>query len=162
MSNPPGAQPPQATSTNPPWPIYDLFLDLPHPSASSVCPGPFLIPSPVKNPVDLKTVTVPQVTLFAFPEVAAKDAQQQQTQQQLNRFDMYAMQNPFTQFTHFTFSLQLENGVRLHGHCRRYMPPHLHARTRYDVGRRGERALVILTRATGADALYASILKCVP
>lgn len=47
----------------------------------------------------------------------------------------------------------------MHGHVRRYLPPHLVARSRYDVGRRGERALVIMTRATGADSLYASILK---
>lgn len=148
-----------SNATTSPPPIYDLFLDLPHPAASSTCPGPFLIPSPVKNPVDLKTVTVPSVTRFAFPEYNVDQQQQQPQQQSLNRHDMYAMQNPFTQFTQFTFSLQLESGERLHGHVRRYMPPHLIARTRYDVGRRGERALVLLTRATGADALYAAILK---
>lgn len=64
-------------------------------------------------------------------------------------------------FLQFTFSLQLQTGSRLHGHVRRYLPPHLVARTRYDVGRRGERALVVLTRATGADLLYAAILKYV-
>lgn len=102
--------------------------------------------------------SLPQIACFAFPE---HDQSQQQAQQQqqatLNRYDQYAMRNkPFCQFT---FTLQLGTGVRMHGHVRRYLPPHLIARSRYDVGRRGERALVILTRASGADLLYGAVLK---
>jgi hypothetical protein len=144
-----------------PWPLYDLFLDLPHPAASKSCPGPFLIASPVQpNPVaDEMQSILPQIARFAFPEYDESTQQQQAEQKDLNRYDVYAMQNE--SFLQFTFSLQLQTGSRLHGHVRRYLPPHLTARTRYDVGRRGERALVVLTRATGADLLYASILKYV-
>jgi len=159
------APPPQASgggaSSGTPWPLYDLFLDLPHPAASKSCPAPFLIASPVQNPVQNEIQSIlPQIARFAFPEYDDTATSQQQATTAtatLNRYDVYAMQNE--SFLHFTFSLQLQCGSRLHGHVRRYLPPHLVARTRYDVGRRGERALVVLTRATGADLLYAAILK---
>jgi len=102
--------------------------------------------------------TIPQVACFAFPEYEQVPGSQPE-QDDLNRYDYYATQNKA--FQQFIFSLQLGTGIRLHGHVRRYLPPHLVARTRYDVGRRGERALVILTRAAGADMLYAAILKYV-
>jgi hypothetical protein len=166
----------QSHSPLPPlcWPLLDWFLDLPHPAASKSCPGPFLIPSPVvPNPVadEIQTI-LPQIARFAFPEYdesavsasasaasSASNSNDPNGGNGLNRYDVYAMQNE--SFLHFTFSLQLSSGARVHGHVRRYLPPHLVARTRFDVGRRGERALVLLTRATGADLLYAAILKYV-
>jgi hypothetical protein len=63
---------------------------------------------------------------------------------------------------HFTFSLTDEHGNRIYGHVRRYLPCHLGVRSRYDVGRRGPRALVLLTKTTGADPLFAALLKYVP
>jgi hypothetical protein len=177
------AQPPHqaSTSSHSPsplqplcWPLLDWFLDLPHPAASKSCPGPFLIPSPVvPNPVadEIQTI-LPQIARFAFPEYDESSASSTAPNSNdpngtstamvgngLNRYDVYATQNE--SFLHFTFSLQLSSGARVHGHVRRYLPPHLTARTRFDVGRRGERALVLLTRATGADLLYAAILKYV-
>lgn len=146
-----------------PWPLYDLFLDVPHPAASASCPKPFWISSPVRDDalMDELRKTLPQISCFAFPEHDQSTMPAPQPPSPgsaaLNRFDYYATQNKA--FQQFTFSLQLSTGVRLHGHVRRYLPPHLTARSRYDVGRRGERALVILTRAGGADLLYASILK---
>lgn len=153
MAQPP--PPPQQSSQ--PWPLYDLFLDLPHPNSSkTVNPGPFLIPSPIACEITHEIQKLlPNIARFAFPEY---DAQEQPTNF-LNTHDIYASQS--SGFTGFTFTLQLSSGSRLHGHVRRCMPPHLTARTRYDIGRRGERALVILTRATGADSLYAAILKYV-
>jgi hypothetical protein len=139
-----------------PWPLFDLFLDVPHPAASASCPPPFLVTSPDSSE-DLSQ-TIPQIARFAFPEYDGPVGQQQP--QPINRFDRYAMQCPG--FQHFTFSMQLQSGTRLHGHVRRYLPPNLQAPTRYDVGRRGERALVLLTRCAGADTLYAAILKYVP
>jgi hypothetical protein len=144
-----------------PWSLYDLFLDLPHPAGSKACPGPFLIPSPVTNSgiseQEIQAI-LPQIARFAFPEYdEAAAPPTSKDPAALNPFDVYAMQNE--SFLQFTFTLQLQSGQRLYGHVRRYLPPHLGARTRYDVGRRGERALVILTRATGADLLYAAILK---
>ena len=164
-------QPPTAGSSPlQPWPLYDLFLDLPHPSASISSPKPFLIPSPVTNngisENEIQAI-LPQIARFAFPEydetapTSPKNVPTGNTNGEsvLNKYDFYAMQNE--SFKHFTFTLQLQSGQRLHGHVRRYLPPHLTARTRYDVGRRGERALVVLTRATGADLLYSAILKYV-
>jgi hypothetical protein len=150
-----------------PWPLYDLFLDLPHPCASKSSPKPFIIPSPLANAIaeNEKQSILPQIARFAFPEydetapTSPKHTLDNNSENVLNKYDFYAMQNE--SFKQFTFTLQLQSGQRLHGHVRRYLPPHLTARTRYDVGRRGERALVILTRATGADLLYSAILKYV-
>jgi hypothetical protein len=146
-----------------PWPLFDLFLDVPHPAASKSCPGPFLIPPPGDaSMADAIHKNLNQILRFAFPEY---DDQQQQQQQQkieseLNQYDVYAMQSARgTDASFFTFSWQLQSGQRLHGHVRRHLPPHRAARARYDVGRRGERALVLVTRASGADRLYAAILK---
>jgi hypothetical protein len=163
--------PPAAIAALQPWPLYDLFLDLPHPAGSKSCPGPFLIPSPVtSNTIADREVQaiLPQIARFAFPEYdeaaspssSPKNLNQPESSIEiLNKYDFYAMQNE--SFTQFTFTLQLQSGQRLHGHVRRYLPPHLSARTRYDIGRRGERALILLTRATGADLLYSAILKYV-
>ena len=140
------------------WPLFDMFLDIPHPAASQQCPGPFVIPAPANAPNSLEAnevqAVLPQIARFAFPEY---DEAPQAQSGFLNKYDVYAMQS--TSFLHFTFGLQLQSGQRVHGHVRRYMPPHLTARTRYDVGRRGERALVLLTRQLGADLLYAAMLK---
>ncbi|GAX21700.1 hypothetical protein FisN_3Hh492 [Fistulifera solaris] len=142
-----------------PLPLFDLFLDVPHPAASSSCPKPFWVPSPARDDALMEEMqkSIPQVASFAFPEYDQTSAPPASGASPLNRYDYHAMQN--TPFLQFTFSLQLSTGARMHGHVRRYLPPHLVARSRYDVGRRGERALVILTRAAGADSLYASILK---
>jgi hypothetical protein len=167
---PPAQQATTAAPSLQPWPLYDLFLDLPHPSASLSSPKPFLIPSPIENngvsEAEIQAI-FPQIARFAFPEYdetapsSPKNVSAGNTNVDnvLNKYDFYAMQNE--SFKQFTFTLQLQSGQRLHGHVRRYLPPHLTARTRYDVGRRGERALVLLTRATGADLLYSAILKYV-
>ena len=139
-------------------PLFELFLDLPHPHASQECPGAFLIPAPHLQTTELATPE--QVTRFAFPEllITPNHPEQQQHNTRLNKYDVYGIQN--TSFSFFTFSWQTADGSRLHGHVRRYLPPHLIARTRYDVGRRGERALVILTRHSNT-ALFSAILKYV-
>jgi len=156
-------QPQPSSSGGSCWPLYDMFLDIPHPAASKQCPGPFVIPSPSTAPNGLEATELqsilPQIARFAFPEYdeAPQVAPPNTATTLLNKYDVYAMQT--VPFLHFTFSLQLQSGQRLHGHVRRYLPPHLTARTRYDVGRRGERALVLLTRQVGADLLYAAVLK---
>jgi hypothetical protein len=146
-------------------PLYDMFLDLPHPCASPICPKPFVIESPLPASAAIAGElhkNLLQIVRFAFPDydesLEGKDTGTADVST-LNKYDVYAMQSK--SFMSFTFSLQLSSGVRVHGHVRRYLPPHLGARTRYDVGRRGERALCILTRATGADALYSAMLKYV-
>jgi hypothetical protein len=62
--------------------------------------------------------------------------------------------------SHHTFALDLSDGItKLHGHVLRYLPVHYEAKTRADVGRRGVRAMIILTRASGGDKFYTAILK---
>ena len=151
-------------------PFYDVFLDLPHPAASASCPPPMIIGGFAAEDDAIQkelTSTLNRIARFAFPEyddtaagnqqLQAQAAQGQQRGTALNRFSQYAMQ-PRT-FQNYTFSMQLQSGIRLHGHVRRYLPIHPVAQHRYDVGRRGERALVIMTRFNGGDLVYASVLK---
>lgn len=140
-------------------PLFDLFLDLPHPAASQSCPAPWVLGKPTSSTEmqnELKS-QLSRIARFAFPEFDDATAQKVPRDPPLNRYSQYAMQ-PKT-FQHYTFSLQLQSGVRVHGHVRRYLPIHSVAKTRYDVGRRGERALVVLTRVSGGDLVYSAILK---
>lgn len=128
-------------------PLWDLFLDLPHPSASkrSSTQKAVRVEGTVSEELNQN---VPQVVYFCFPQALAP--QESSTAQELNRWDVYGIPG----FTQFTFSLQLQDGSRVYGHVRRYLPG-----AYYNVGRRAERALVILTRRSGAGAFYASLLK---
>jgi len=145
-----------------PLPLYDLFLDLPHPAAAKSCPPPCVVGAPDNDPEILKELSesIPRIVQFAFPEYDDSVDQRIPRDTALNRFSQYAMQPK--SFQNYTFSLQLRSGVRVHGFVRRYLPIHQVVRQRYDVGRRGERALVMLTRYSGGDLLYASVLKYVP
>lgn len=156
-------QPPAAAA---PWPFYDLFLDVPHPAASPHTPPSKVIgapPSDHHESIEQElSKSMPQIARFAFPEYdqdANPPPPPPDQAAPVNRFDQYAMQPPA--FQNYTFSLTLQSGMRVHGHVRRYLPCHVGAKSRYDVGRRGERALVILTRVTGADLIYSAVLKTV-
>lgn len=140
-------------------PLYDLFLDLPHPAAAAACPPPVVIGAPSNTPEMEKELSssVSRIARFAFPEFDDAAAQGVPREAAVNRYSQYAMQPKA--FQHYTFSLQLQSGVRVHGHVRRYLPAHEIAKFRYDVGRRGERALVLLTRSTGGDLVFSAILK---
>ena len=62
--------------------------------------------------------------------------------------------------SYHVFCCKLSNGTEVHGHVRRYLPYHAQAGGRRDVGRRGVRALVILTRNSGGGhQLYSGLLK---
>lgn len=61
-------------------------------------------------------------------------------------------------FNH-TFSLLLDSGMRVYAHVLRYLPIHPHVKSRLDVGRRAERAMVVLTRTVGGEQFYSSLLK---
>ena len=158
--------------------VFDLFFDLPHPAASSaseqakvVCPHPSSIGlSEVVTSELFEPSNVARVALFAFPEyedyedngngtdveINRKKLREKLFGVGLNRFDVYY--DSFAASYH-TFALQLRNGLRIHGHVRRYLPSHKNAHTRYDVGRRGIRALVLLTRAPGGERFYTSVLR---
>jgi hypothetical protein len=150
-----------------PCPLFDLFLDLPHPAASGSCPPPFLIGSPKQGEDNNKiqqelgeSASIARIARFAFPEhddQAPPPPKPTAAGAGLNRYDVYMTHRQG--FQEHAFSLQLSTGQRVHGHVRRYLPTHLQAPSRYDVGRRGVRAMVILTRSSGGDLLYSSILK---
>lgn len=142
-------------------PLFDLFLDLPHPAAAKGSPPPFISRSPSTSAEMEKELNanLSRIGRFAFPEFDDASSQTINRETTLNRFSLYAMQTKA--FQHYTFSLQLQSGVRIHGHVRRYHPAHPGVKSRYDVGRRGERALVIMTRANGGDLVYSAILKYV-
>lgn len=75
----------------------------------------------------------------------------------LNALDVYVLGQ--TSERH-TFSVLLSDGeTRLHGHCLRYLPPHSEAKGRVDIGRRGVRAMILLTRAAGGDRFFTGVLK---
>lgn len=146
-----------------PWPLYDLFLDLPHPAASPSCPPPSVIASPSRSEDEVQkelgtSESIGRIARFAFPEFDDQLPPPPTPPPEspgLNRYDVYSTKG----FQRHTFSLQLSNGQRVHGHVRRYLPTHQQATFRYDVGRRGMRALVLLTRASAGDSTYAALLK---
>jgi hypothetical protein len=137
------------------YPIYDLFVDIPHPSASSSCAPATVIPSPgapIAAHAELNNLeSLGRIARFAFPEF--DDRTDQAVKGELNRYDVYGTKG----FQHHTFSLQLSSGERVHGHVRRYLPSKVGSRV--NVGRRGVRALVLLTRASGGDSIAAMMLK---
>mmetsp|Transcript_22037 Transcript_22037/g.32555 ORF Transcript_22037/g.32555 Transcript_22037/m.32555 type:complete len:1156 (-) Transcript_22037:115-3582(-) len=155
---------PPATVQSPPfsdlaWPLWDLYLELPHPHASrKVNNPPVILTSPssqdpvLQELISSNDATQSKIARFAFPEFR-DTATPLPTDMELNRYDSYATKG----FQHHTFSLTLSSGERIQGHVRRFMPLRLPQRN--DVGRRGVRALVLLTRSTGGDTLYSGMLK---
>jgi hypothetical protein len=156
-----------ATPLGKSWPLFDLFLDVPHPAASPSCPGPFVVGPPApSNSLEqelAETNSIARIQRFCFPEfddaVDRPAVPVGSDGPNLNRFDQYMLQP--RGFQNHSFSLQLQDGQRVYGHVRRFQPCHSSARSRFDVGRRGVRALAILTRANGGDAVYSAILKYV-
>ena len=49
--------------------------------------------------------------------------------------------------------------MRVHAHVLRYLPAHSDVHSRYDVARRSERAMVLMTRSVGGTNFYATLLK---
>lgn len=147
-------------------PLFECFVNVPHPAASKSCPPLSLIAAPHAQP---DSQIMSQIQSFCFPEYDESALRTPQTapgqttaifrSMVLNRYDQYAMQPK--SFSSFTFTLQLQDGRRLYGHVRRSLPMHEKSATRYDVGRRGERALVLLTKTAGAGQLYQALLKSI-
>lgn len=132
-------------------------MEVTHPQASkTVNTAPVLVESPSKAALQ-ELLQDPQaqgrIARFAFPEF--NDNSPPPAAADLNRYDIYMIQG----FQHHSFSLQLSTGERVIGHVRRCLPSRV--ASRIDVGRRSVRALVILTRATGGDTVFAGMLKYV-
>jgi hypothetical protein len=137
------------------WPLWGLYMELPHPQGSKGVNLPSVVlESPSKDLTELLQDPQSQwkITRFSFPEFNDKDPQPV-VSLELNRYDVRSMKG----FQHHTFSLQLANGDRVQGHVRRILPCRFG--NRVDVGRRGVRALVILTRVLGGDSVFAAMLK---
>eukprot|EP00546_Thalassionema_frauenfeldii_P017553 CAMPEP_0178896234 /NCGR_PEP_ID=MMETSP0786-20121207/1046_1 /TAXON_ID=186022 /ORGANISM="Thalassionema frauenfeldii, Strain CCMP 1798" /LENGTH=1142 /DNA_ID=CAMNT_0020566587 /DNA_START=170 /DNA_END=3598 /DNA_ORIENTATION=+ len=153
------AQPPPISDVA--WPLWDLYLEVPHPQASrKVNNPPLTLTSPssqdpaLQELISSTDVTQSKIARFAFPEFR-DTASPLPANMELNRYDSYM--NETTGFQHHTFSLTLSSGERIQGHVRRFLPLRLPQRS--DVGRRGVRALVLLTRSTGGDNFYSGMLK---
>lgn len=174
-------------------PIYDAFLDLPHPCASPQVNERRIIIAPpagaafeASKEVGIELATnegIDRISTFCFPEVQVSgaganlrantnttNANADTSTVALNRHDVYLsdvfFSNRSTTYTSsslgpsfHSFAMQLASGQRVYGHVRRYYPHHTSAKSRLDVGRRGIRAAVILTRHFGAESFYHSLLK---
>ena len=172
VSTPPTAAAPPTTAAAAP-PLFEYFCSVPHPAASKSCPPLVVLPAPHQvNTGQPHPKVLNQLSAFCFPEydeallqpagrqaVAAGQTTALFQHMVVNRYDQYAMQPK--SFSSFTFTLQLQDGRRWYGHVRRSLPLHPKAAMRYDVGRRGERALVLLTQSAGAGQLYQAMLKYV-
>jgi len=144
--------------------IFDLLFDIPHPAASPLCERAKIIEPPGNIHPDVMEIYDPQnisrIPKFAFPDYDEEaDYEQPRINDStliLNKYDIGCFSsNPM----HHTFSLLLDSGCRIHGHVLRYLPLHPSVRTRFDVGRRGERAMILITRSVGGIRFYASLLK---
>jgi hypothetical protein len=174
------ASPPRRTAL----PIYDAFLDLPHPCASPIVNERRIIIAPppgeafvASKDVGIELATnegIDRISNFCFPEyrsespsmnVIGSDANTSSSSSSasLNRYDVYLQDvyysNRSTGPSFHSFAMQLACGQRVYGHVRKYFPHHLNATSRMDVGRRGVRAAVILTRHAGGDTFYHALLK---
>mmetsp|Transcript_13871 Transcript_13871/g.19862 ORF Transcript_13871/g.19862 Transcript_13871/m.19862 type:complete len:873 (+) Transcript_13871:103-2721(+) len=154
-----------------PVPLFDIFFDIPHPAASSLNAGSRVIDPPDNFNSNItsemcKALNISRIARFAFPDhddqthasSKAKNNELLSASQTLNRYDMYLYS--FTA-SHHTFSIQIDDGTRVHGHVRRYLPLRSDVKTRADVGRRGSRAMILLTRVTGGERFYATVLKMI-
>jgi len=158
-------------------PIYDLFLDLPHPehsthSESARIIGPHPWNPDTNSPLQQELFEpdiISKISKYAFPDhndqlVSASMSYKailkglsDSERDCLNRHDIYFYNFPEAHY--HTFLLRLTCGIRIHGHVRRYLPPHPVASSRTNVGRRGIRAMVILTRSSGGDQFWTSVLR---
>lgn len=164
-------------------PIFDAFLDLPHPAASQNVNGKRMIVAPPPGEafarskdvgIELATESgIARVASFCFPEFNS-DLKEDTNKgaevigpisPMLNKYDIYMQDycssNRVLGGPYHVFAMQLSSGQRVYGHVRRYYPHHPVAKGRYDVGRRGIRAMVLLTRVNGAESFYHSLLKTV-
>lgn len=159
----------------PPVCVYDLFFDVPHPTAmdkTRVIDPPVTL-SPILAEEMCNPDNISRISRFAFPEYDAVTQTQQLASEQeglltsrgrtfganLSKHDIYSVDFVVH---HHTFSLLLSDGrTRVHGHVRRYLPQHSDSSGRTDVGRRRPRAMILLTRAIGGERFYTSLLKAV-
>ena len=154
--------------------IFDLFLDLPHPAASTTDRAQLIDP-PITISSRLQTEmynpdNITRLSKLAFPEydidvesdvvtggMGKLSSKGRTFGANLMKYDVYQLDFCTC---HHTFALLLNDGkTRVFGHVRRYLPRHVDSVTRMDVGRRRPRVMILLTRAMGGERFYSSILK---
>mmetsp|Transcript_11612 Transcript_11612/g.17596 ORF Transcript_11612/g.17596 Transcript_11612/m.17596 type:complete len:1079 (+) Transcript_11612:370-3606(+) len=153
-----------STSTDVTTCVFDIFFDIPHPAASPTCERAKIIEPPGRIHPGISELydpsNVSRIPKFAFPDydeqTDIETKQFESTSAILNKHDVCCFAS---KPIHHTFSLLLDSGTRVYAHVLRYLPIHSAVQTRYDIGRRGERAMVLITRAVGGTSFYASLLK---
>lgn len=145
-------------------PIFDLFIDLPHPTADSDSPHDQAIfigaPTEVEEEKEIQQKirdNMQDISCLTFPDYDSSVAQEEQEEGATPIHGKTSLETPG--FQHYTFTLKLESGSMVYAHVRRYLPPHKKVVFRYDVGRRLGRAMIMFTRFPGGDDLFATVLK---
>ena len=123
-----------------PPPLYDLFIDVPHPT--SVEAPKVVLPADNQYNEVTEFLNTPEgireVSCFCFPEYT--DAPKPTPG--LTRYDVYSYQ-----FVAKDYCFVMKNKETvIYGHCWRYQPIHSNVKSREDVGRRAPRAFCVLSR----------------
>jgi hypothetical protein len=150
---------------SPVMPLFDLFIDMPHPAATespTVTPA-IVIGSSSEDESDRDVEddirgSIEQITSLAFPEYDGSISQATEgSASGKQNGEKLMLEAPG--FQHYTFTLKLRSGSLVYGHVRRYLPTRDDALSRYDVGRRTGRVFIIFSRFPGGDDFFASILR---
>jgi len=152
--------------------LFELFFDIAHPTAPTLNKnlkiiGPFANSDRELCSEICEPRTITRVARLAFPDHKDETidsrknnsaiSSKMENTEILSRHDLY-----FHAFrpSHHLFSMRLtDQNVRVYAHVLRYLPMHKDFTTRIDVGRRGERAMIVFTRAGGAQRFFDSVTK---
>ena len=147
-------------------PIYDMFVDLPHPAESEKSASEVFIGAATEEADDIEIQndirnSLADISCLAFPDYDSSTAQEASedgaVSLEVRRYMKHPLETPG--FQHYTFPLKLQSGNLVYAHVRRYLPALKDVPFRYDVGRRLGRALVIFSRYPGGDDFFASLLR---
>jgi len=145
--------------------VFDFFVDLPHPAASSKNERARIIEPPGECHPGVAELFDPaklsRIAMFAFPDYNPESDKDEKKKQQGGILNIHDRDIFATNAFHLTFSLLLDSGVRVYAHVLRHLTAHHRVKTRLDVGRRAERAFVILTRAVGGEEFYRCLLRTI-
>ena len=145
-------------------PIFDLFMDLPHPAADLKHFPVNFIGAPSMDDIDSQIQSdiqdqMREITFFAFPEYDSTVVQEDEENGPIvtRRYAKTHLEVPG--FQYYTFTMTLSSGDMIYAHVRRYLPPNKEAPFRPDIGRRLDRAMIIFSRYSGGDDVFLTVLK---
>ena len=156
--------PNEKNMANPSLPLFDAFLDIPHPAevkdnSEVMLPGSTDGTEGMEILDDIRD-SLPDITCLAFPEYDSSTAQESNGSElsiEARRYTKHPLESPG--FQHHTFRLKLQSGIFVCAHVRRYLPALDEVSFRYDVGRRLGRALIMFTRYPGGNDFFAAVLR---